>query len=47
MRFISDIGRPWTVGELQVTFKFHKMGYSVSLIAALLLRSEREIMAVL
>ena len=47
MRFISDIGRPWTIREMEHAFWLHKQGHHVSYIAVLLLRSEKEIMAVL
>ena len=47
MRFISDIGRPWTIGEMNAAFKLRKMKHDIAFIAALLNRSVKEIMAIL
>ena len=47
MRFISDIGRPWTIREMERAIRLHKQGHHVLYIAVLLLRNEKEIMAIL
>ena len=47
MRFISDIGRPWTLGELGTACRLRKVGHEYSYIAALLNRSVEEIRVVL
>ena len=47
MRFISDIGHPWTIREIERAIRLHKQGYSVSYIAGLLRRSVKEIGVVL
>ena len=47
MRFISDIGRPWTIRGIELAIRLHKQGYSISYIADLLHRSVREIRVVL
>ena len=47
MKFISNIGRPWTLGEMQNAFNMHHRGDHISYIATLLNRSVEEIMVVL
>ena len=47
MRFVSYIGRPWTLGEMETAFKLRLSGYEVGTIATLLDRSVNEIKAVL
>lgn len=47
MIFVSDIGRPWTISEMETAFRFRRDGHELAYIAALLNRSVAEIRAVL
>lgn len=47
MRFISDIGRPWTLGELGSAHRLRKVGHEIGYIATLLNRSVEEVRVVL
>jgi hypothetical protein len=47
MRFISDIGRPWTIREMQDAFNMLHSGDKISDIALTLNRSVKEIRVVL
>lgn len=47
MRFISDIGRPWTIREMQNAFNMHHCGHPVGYIATLLNRSVEEVRIIL
>lgn len=47
MRFISDIGRPWTLSEISSVYRLRKLKHEIAYIAALMNRSVKEIMAVL
>ena len=47
MRFISDIGRPWTLGEMSLAFMLRRDRYKVGYIALVLNRSVKEIEVVL
>ena len=42
MKFISDIGRPWTLGELGSAYRLRKVGHPAGYIATLLNRSVEE-----
>ena len=48
MRFISDIGRPWTLNEIASAIRLRKkLKHEIPYIAVLMNRSVKEIMAVL
>lgn len=47
MRFISYIGRPWTLNELASVYCLRKLKHETAYIAVLMNRSVKEIKAVL
>lgn len=47
MKFLSDVGRPWTLSELSTALRLRKLNHEIGYIATLLDRSVEEVRVVL